>query len=1592
MENTIQLWVDDQRLDMYDADSVHINQSIQQIRDIQKVFTDFTQQFSVPASRTNSRIFRHALRTDLRTLDPRQYRRARLGINNANYRNGFITLDGLNYKNGEPSSYNIRFFGELVDLPRILGDFTLKDLDTELGPTHDFEFSTTTINSLLTTPPGTPVAGVNDNIKISLNAFDQAYFFDSSSSPIDRGPDYRNIASTTETRGVTQATTTGVVLEDLKPSIKDSALIGAIESKYGIRFSRGLDSTGAPTNVASEVVGNPHFFNSEVFNAAYILLHSKVADEEVENFESTIVTWNNDWGNPLGDMLQRRNVGDRARQAPSATRGTRTSITVSAFDRNTRNRRAYYLNLRVTNAGTGAYRVQIRNQDEETVFDTNTQTGTFQTDQTVQRLTGVRSFIGIPLDVVNNNGSTFDGQISDVLSFYTQADPSADISIEASIFQYDEDSSGLRFTSRQLLEFDNTAGSATGSTSFSNFSMRDNLPKMKIIDYLVGLWKLYNLTAFFSRTRNNEPILVVQTLNNFYQGGTTRDLTQYYDSQNFQITKPEFYSDIMFMHEEPSTFLAKEFEDNNNYNYGDLKYSLRVSETGEVTELNLPRKEYDIHVPFEQVVLTVVRDENNTELDLDLVYGWIANESRRETDVSLWRHYIESATVQGSNEILLRPSNTVTTVFETMIYNAPTKYYRSGMNTLQTLTFGRELDERTLEISDNTLFQNFYREYIEDSFNSYARIWKVKARLPQSFLVNYSLADTILLGKDLFRIIKIDTNLRNGMSMLELISLNDSTQLNFTPRETTTFPETTKLPINPDTGEPDVTPDPVDPDDGGSPVDPTIPTSLTTTLISTNLLDFTTPTGEVFTFVSGANVRIEVESNGGTGAITHVWTRNGDLLEENGNVLLDPSTNVPAGGEATYVVFAQDQAGNTSSSITISVSRGVTYGFFDNTMFTSAGGTTAVTVIGTPGTNVRLDFAGENPADWIENTAYGDATGVIGTNGRYRTTVTVPTASVAATAPLFIENADSSADTFTAVNNDGILRRVLENTVQSISISPLTFDGGGGTATVLVTSDPGIAITLSIQGEQPNDWITDASIADTSLTADSSGNSTTTITVPATTTVGSRTFTVRATSDPNPLSFVTSETVTQTVNGLTSVTLANLQFAQAGLTEDVVVRGDVGTQFTLEVADTTPADWITNTNLSMTSGTIPASGEFTATLTIPAAPTDQNTNRTARIIARNSNDATNQVSTGLFRQMHTVHTQGNLTVESVFNIVGTFATPIARVDSGDLPVTVELFDEDPRLNAAAVAISMATINTTGGAGTNLAAIDTSGFDAGDHVYFFRYTEQAPGTDVVIEMETITIAATPGTGASDSVDARALWYVDQHSGRGIVNGTAPIPFVNNYLVDNADLELRVDGVVVPTNAFSPNIQAGGQFLTNDLIMNIPGRYGTGNTGVTHTWAIFDTSVSPNAELDSGNIQLAEALDIDQQADVNRMYISGIAMTTDGTDFRVNVGFSGLYFDINGDSYTLDVALFPGTVTAETTTLPTALGNGRASRSHSVVGDRAFATEGVTVLTSRPALAQAGRTVTARITLRTNSRNAFGTPTNTVTEFFTRELLA
>lgn len=243
----LQLYVEGEAIELFDDESVSLTQTIQNVRDISKIFTDFSKTFSVPASKANNKVFKHFYNFSIIGYDSGTKKDAELYLNHQLFKKGKIKLEGANLKAGRADTYRITFFGDTVNLKDLLSDDKLGALD--LLYDFNFDYNATNVVNYMQDGLDVTIGGVtyNDAVIVPLITHSDRLYYDSA-APEAQSANLHAHASTIQ----------GVKYEQLKPAVRVYALLKAIEQKYDIQFSGD-------------------FFNAsnEAFYNLYLWLHRK---------------------------------------------------------------------------------------------------------------------------------------------------------------------------------------------------------------------------------------------------------------------------------------------------------------------------------------------------------------------------------------------------------------------------------------------------------------------------------------------------------------------------------------------------------------------------------------------------------------------------------------------------------------------------------------------------------------------------------------------------------------------------------------------------------------------------------------------------------------------------------------------------------------------------------------------------------------------------------------------------------------------------------------------------------------------------------------------------------------------------------------------------------------------------------------------------------------------------------------------------------------------------------------------------------------------------------------------------------------------
>ena len=214
----IQLHIEGQEVELYKDESITLTQSIQDVKDIQKIFTEFSRTFSVPASKHNNKIFKHFYNYYIDGFDARVKKQSEIFINYKPFKKGKIKLEGVTLKNNEPYTYKLTFFGNTVTISDLLGEDRLGSLG-QLSA-FDFRYNDTNIKAYMTNGLDNNIGTeqIDNAIVIPLITHTSRLIYDSSKDEIN------NLH--------TSGTDNGVPFSQLKPALRLHAIIKAIELEY----------------------------------------------------------------------------------------------------------------------------------------------------------------------------------------------------------------------------------------------------------------------------------------------------------------------------------------------------------------------------------------------------------------------------------------------------------------------------------------------------------------------------------------------------------------------------------------------------------------------------------------------------------------------------------------------------------------------------------------------------------------------------------------------------------------------------------------------------------------------------------------------------------------------------------------------------------------------------------------------------------------------------------------------------------------------------------------------------------------------------------------------------------------------------------------------------------------------------------------------------------------------------------------------------------------------------------------------------------------------------------------------------------------
>lgn len=685
-----------EQVELFKDESIVLTQSIQDIKNIEKILGDFTRTFSVPASKVNNKIFKHFHNFNIDGFDARSKKNGKLFINYKPYKEGKIKFEAVDLKNNKPHTYKLTFFGNTITFNDTLGDDKLSGL--KFLSQLDFDYTDTNIAAFMANGKDVTLftESIPDALVFPLITSTRRIIYDENTNVVNTAT-IDNVFPFSGT-GVTY----GLSMADLKPAIRVYTIIRAVEVQYDIKFSTDFFNNT-----------NPQFYD------LYLWLHNKEGRAFVDQ----------------NAQYQIKNIGQITGDNIDI-KGFSSNSFVSSFDEANRDQS---VRVNVKPSGSASYNLVIkRNGEEFNRYDNLTGTTTNGSSPN-------KDVINLPI----SNGT---------YTFFIETIVASTYNVDITINQNIDNTKKL----------DHTITAKTANAEFTGdiqANISSLIPDMQVKDFISGLFKMFNLTAFVNSSKE----IVVQNLDDFYASSTkVWDITQDIDATQKTVQTVLPFKDIKFTYKGLGSFLSVNHLEIANKEWGELKTKNRSN--GEIFN----GTDYTIELPFEHFKFEHLFQLDNGSInqtngkdDLSGVqYGYSVDKSQSPYLGDPLLFYVDKSPSNisvvnragNARQIIIKPYMPLNSNSITWTDDIPAP----------SINFNAEMSEYQLKPSTETLFKQYYKSYIEDIFNKRRRLTTVKAFLPITMISKLNLADQIIMFDNLYRINKIVTNFETNESTLEL--------------------------------------------------------------------------------------------------------------------------------------------------------------------------------------------------------------------------------------------------------------------------------------------------------------------------------------------------------------------------------------------------------------------------------------------------------------------------------------------------------------------------------------------------------------------------------------------------------------------------------------------------------------------------------------------------------------------------------------------------------------------------------------------------------------------------------------------------------
>jgi hypothetical protein len=827
----IEVFIGSDRLDLFNDESVILNKSVKDYKELDKVFSDYTQSFTIPASKNNNDIMSHWYDESISTgFNPATKKAATIEINKLPFKSGFIWLNNAVLREGRVELYEISFFSEVPNLTSIFGKDTLPELGDSItqnlaypdfddaitdryGAENDiliplistvrnwtmdgiyswnsinanYYYYAATIAEQVLIP--TAITDTNGRYNTSLNSFDQdggtsggdsflvvLIAADPAATWTLKAYDAAN-NYTVVTGGGTGSQVGSAAVPLLIPYALPAqklafrfSVLPKCEFRLSIACLMGTDTTTTMTEYEYPAIGGLQYELKPALRAEEII----AAIESKYSLTFTSTFFASDAFRALYTYSNRaKGFGDHFYLDYTHLINGTEVVAAAVWDNPT--------GVLTIPSGSGEQRVTVVYNVLQSIFDE--MTDTLPTPKV--KLVAYDDVAGASFDYVymeeGNEGNyefVFPNSGTDYeIKFYVKSNfPEL---IDWTIIS---GSTYLNFLiQKERVELDNDSScifyfgdkAYTDSLTGESLITEGGLPAMKISDYLQGLIKQFNLVIL----PTGEDSFTIETYDYWMSQGVERNITPYVNIEEKQVRPAELFNQIDFKYEETSSILGETFRGLNGVGYGDLELEIRDS-YGDAISSNT----FELKLPFENPLWARLTDYapqtfSSEKLSEIMTCAYVDKELSPMQGKAFNFYYADQINLftNFDSEFVFRKFyREVADASETFHeYNLCFQYNTKNNSYTASLNFGSEVNPYTLtdgNASSPSLYNDYWSDWITDLYDLSMRRTILKAKLPVHLLLALNVNDSLIIGFSKYTINNMKVDITTGEAEFELLT------------------------------------------------------------------------------------------------------------------------------------------------------------------------------------------------------------------------------------------------------------------------------------------------------------------------------------------------------------------------------------------------------------------------------------------------------------------------------------------------------------------------------------------------------------------------------------------------------------------------------------------------------------------------------------------------------------------------------------------------------------------------------------------------------------------------------------------------------